>query len=101
VSSWREIAFRAEGRLSEIMRIRPVFGAGMSVAVIRGVEDDEYGRMSSLRDCARRRRVRVFLLKEDILDVFSRGEAASEAGLWGWRYSQVPKGCGCTLRGRG
>jgi hypothetical protein len=44
--SCREIALRAEGRASDNMRMRPVEGALTSVMFIRGVDFEEYRRMS-------------------------------------------------------
>jgi hypothetical protein len=47
-SSCLDIAFRAEGRARERIRIRPEEGAGTSVTLIRGVDFEEYRRRSSL-----------------------------------------------------
>lgn len=43
-SNWRDIAFRAVGRLSERMRIFPQCGAGILVTFITGDVAAEYAR---------------------------------------------------------
>lgn len=75
------MAFRAEGRASERMRIRPVEGAGMSVMVIREGEGVvEYGRRRSLGRVEGRRRIGRRILGFVVVGVRGGGGAWENLG---------------------